>query len=379
MKLWDSLPPPRSGLRAVIIVPVRNEADHLGAALQALIGQTDFLRRPFDRGSYEVIVLANNCDDESAAIARRFARECPNFQLHVVEAALPTELAHIGYVRRRLMDEACRRLEIGGCDERAILSTDGDTHVAQDWLDKTLQELRTGADAVGGRIFTDSDQLPSAAALRIRRLDSAHSLLRSRLESLIDGDCDDPWPRHHQHFGASLAVTANAYRLAGGVPDVPYLEDEALVRALRRVDLKVRHSPLVRVTTSSRLEGRVAVGLSWQLRQWSENPDKHATRLFESADCFANALLARVELRRMWSRRARTPTLELDISTICVAEQLGVAPKLVFEAMANANHFGEAWEMIESLYHESTMAKDWVRLPQALMGFRRLVRDRLAN
>ena len=78
----------------------------------------------------------------------------------------------------------------------------------------------------------------------------------------------DPWPRHHQHFGASLAITVAAYRHVGGMPAEPFLEDEALYRRLRQHDLNVRHSDRVSVVTSSRRRGRVAVGLSWQLREW---------------------------------------------------------------------------------------------------------------
>jgi len=75
---------------------------------------------------------------------------------------------------------------------------------------------------------------------------------------LLDPQHFDPRPCHHQHFGASLAATAHANRLAGGAPDVPDLEDEALVRALEHADLRERHDPHVRVLISSRLDGRAA-------------------------------------------------------------------------------------------------------------------------
>lgn len=38
----------------------------------------------------------------------------------------------------------------------------------------------------------------------------------------------DPWPRHHWHFGASLALTARAYRCVGGLPMVRYPGNKAL-------------------------------------------------------------------------------------------------------------------------------------------------------
>ena len=375
--MWTTLPPPRPNLRCVVVLPVRNEAAHIGAALSALHAQKDLVGRPFDRASFEVLVLANNCDDDSAALARRFAREHADLRLHVTEVALAPDQANIGFVRRCLMDEACRRLELAGCGERAIASTDGDTRVAEDWLAWTLQELRRGADAVGGRILTDAAEIPSPEALRIRRLDAAHSLLRSRLASLIDPDRIDPWPRHHQHFGASLAVTAEAYRRAGGVPDVPFLEDEALVRALCRTDLRVRHSPVVRVTTSSRLDGRAAVGLSWQLRQWAHDPAEHGGRHVESAPRFARALVARRALRKSWEHsRRRHGDARPDVPQ-GVAEQLGLDAEQVGESLAGATHFGAAWETIERLRHDAAQPGDWVPLSEAMVGLRRLVSARL--
>jgi len=47
--------------------------------------------------------------------------------------------------------------------------------------------------------------------------------LLAELEGWLDPDPADPLPRHHQHFGASLAVTVDAYRRAGGLPSMPGL------------------------------------------------------------------------------------------------------------------------------------------------------------
>ena len=84
-----------------------------------------------------------------------------------------------------------------------------------------------------------------------------------QLEDQFDPCPADPWPCHHQHYGASLALTVRAYRRVGGLPAVPYLEDEALWQLLLGQGLPVRHSPHVQVYTSARRCGRVEVGLSW--------------------------------------------------------------------------------------------------------------------
>ena len=106
--------PPLSQTQISVIVPVRNEADTLPKTLLALANQVDFEDNPLDFKRYEVLVFANNCTDDSAAIARRFAQQHPQLQLHVVEQTLPEAEAHIGRVRQMLMDEAYRRLKLLG-------------------------------------------------------------------------------------------------------------------------------------------------------------------------------------------------------------------------------------------------------------------------
>ena len=221
---------------------------------------------------HEVIVLANNCRDGSAELARRFGARTPGLTLHVAEVDLPPARAHVGTARRLLMDEACRRLISLGRPRGVIASTDGDTRVGPGWLAATWDEVARGADAVGGDIRTDRAGRASLG-LRARRAylaDVAYRRLLAELEARLDPDPADPWPRHHHHTGASLAVTAEAYRLAGGLPALRTAEDVALVDALRRRGLKVRHSPMVRVVTSARRFGRADGGMADTLRGWSE-------------------------------------------------------------------------------------------------------------
>lgn len=95
---------------ASVIVPVKNEARRLVRALTALAGQTQMDGRPFAYRRYEVLVPANNCRDESAALARMVARQDPGFRLRVLEVELEGDQACAGFGRKRLRDEACRRL-----------------------------------------------------------------------------------------------------------------------------------------------------------------------------------------------------------------------------------------------------------------------------
>jgi len=152
------------------------------------------------------------------------------------------------------MDQPLTRRESIGRPRAAMLSTNAETRVAPGWLAARLQELATGCDAVGGGTVTDDSVRPSPAGLRIQHFDTAHALLRRGWPACSIRSPSIPGPAI-----TSLAATAHANRLAGGAPDVPDLEDEALVRALEHADLRVRHSPHVRELTSSRLGGGAAV------------------------------------------------------------------------------------------------------------------------
>lgn len=267
--------PPHADCRAIAIIPVRDEVATLAATLRALAGQVGLDGRPLPPSSFEVIVLANNCRDGSAELARRFAADQPGFALHVAEAGFPAAIAHVGTSRKWLMDEACRRFLALGHPRGVIASTDGDTRVAPTWLATICLAIDRGADAVGGDIRTDRAGRqaldPRARASYLR--DVRYRRLVDELAARIDPDPRDPWPRHHHHTGASLAVAAGAYRQVGGLPPLRSSEDIALVAALRRAGLAIRHAPEVRVITSTRRLGRAPGGMADTLLGWSGGND----------------------------------------------------------------------------------------------------------
>ncbi len=223
----------------MVIVPAKNEEQALPAALKALYQQTDPEGRPINRRCYEVIVLANNCTDATAEVVHRFARAHPDAHFHVVSCHLPPPCAHIGYVRRVLMDEAYRRLMLRGQARGVIASTDSDSTVNTTWVYHTLKAVRQGADAVGGRIRTTSQAIGRKYYLQ----DVMYRYLQAQLELIIDPQPADPWPRHFQNFGPSLAVTSEFYERAGRMPVLRKLEDVRFYEALQRCDARIRHCP----------------------------------------------------------------------------------------------------------------------------------------
>jgi hypothetical protein len=337
--LHRQLPAPRPELLASIIIPAKDEVENLPTTLAALAAQTTLAGQLLPPNSFEIIVLANNCADDTAAVVRQQAQRFPHLVLHVAELCLPAAKAHVGRARRLLMDEACARLEQVGRPAGIIASTDADTRVAPNWLAAIQAEILAGADAVGGRILTEITGRALQPLRRIQARDAAYRQLCARLEDLIDPTAIDPWPRHHQHFGASLALTARAYRQVGGLPNVRFLEDEALCQALRRHDLGLRHSPVVQVLTSARRQGRVEVGLSWQLREWLHMSQQQREPQVAAPAQLAALWQLRRQLRGYWASRP-------DHQSPLLAAQLSLPADVLLARVRHAATFGKLWDWL---------------------------------
>lgn len=353
--LFNSPPPPPT-LTVSVVVPVRNEAHHLEQTLDALRNQCHADGQPLNPDTYEVLVLANNCTDQSYAVARQYQQRYPDFALRVTQIQLPPGKANIGTVRRLLMDEAYRRLtSANGCG--IIASTDGDTVVDRCWVHYIKLEISRGNDAVGGRILTR----PDGSQVRQYHLRNVlYRTLIARAEAVLDPAPHDPWPRHFQHFGASIAVTCQMYRKAGGLPQKPYLEDEAFYKALLRTDAKVRQSPHVKVMTSTRMEGRVAIGFSEQLRYWSSMVRLNKCQVAEPAEAVITRLRNRQRLRAYWSTRSQlnhTDTLP------SIAADLLLDPEWLYRMVQKSAFFGQLWEQVEKKMATGSWTKKWRPVP----------------
>ncbi|MBW4517671.1 MAG: glycosyltransferase [Timaviella obliquedivisa GSE-PSE-MK23-08B] len=365
---------PLSQCNICVIIPVRDEAETIESTLLALVHQVNFQGCPLDPDSYEVIVLANNCRDNSAAIARRFAEQYPTFVLHVVEIELPHAQAYIGRVRQLLMDEAYYRLVQLGHNRGLIASTDGDTRVAPNWIAATLEEIHRGADAVSGRLLTDRNDRAlldtHTRACYLRAV--GYGYLSVELEAYIDPDPFDCLPRHHQHGGASLAVTAEMYAIAGGMPSVRTPEDVAFYQALVRVGARFCHSSQVRVFTSMRRQGRTDNGMANQLSQWTDLGQQHQPYLVESAAALETRWWGRKNLRSLWRCTLDGfPPKAQEIRAI--ANLLQVNALWLNQAMVKAGSFAELFMLVEQQQmQEGNWQKTWkpVEIKRAIADLR---------
>jgi Glycosyl transferase family 2 len=357
-----------------VIVPVRNEAKLLEACLNSLASQVDLKGQSLDPKRYEVILLANNCNDESAAIAYRFSQEHPDFKLHVVERTLPPAEAYIGRVRQILMDEAYARLArlgLAGLGSKCgiVASTDGDTQVSSTWIAATQLEISRGADAVGGRIIADEascEALDPFVKMRYIRGDYYHQLI-VELESYLDLNPHDRWPRHAQHYGASLAVTAQMYQKAGGMPATRTPEDVAFYRALLKAGARFRHSPLVQVSTSARQTIRIEQGFAAQLNKW-EALGKQQAFLVESADAIETRFKMRLHLRHLWRQILEGYQHSTKDVSAC-ASTLGVGAQWLWTELSQPQSFDLLFEGVEAYQQQNDVwQKRWplVHLEQAI-------------
>lgn len=350
---------PSASLMLSIIVPVRNEAGHVLQTLHALSNQQDRQGRPFGYESYEVLLLVNNCTDETYRIARDYQLNHPDFVLHIAECWLHPEKAHIGTARRLLMDEACHRFGLLGKPKGIIASTDGDTVVDPAWVYHTIEEIQKGNDAVGGRILVDSS---NGKAGSYHALDETYRILAAQTESILDPLEHDPWPRHYQYFGASLAVTASMYDRAGRLPRLPYLEDDAFHRALLRKDAKIRKSPLVKVLTSDRHQGRVCIGLSEQLKKWSQMEHLQEPQLVAGARELVAHFTNRQRVRTCWNDAHKWGRYDTDLLA-SAAHEFSIAPHWLQHELENSRYFGSLWENIESRMQAGGWYAKWQPVP----------------
>ena len=286
-----------------------------------------------------VLLLLNNCVDSTETVARNLSASLP-FNIHIINHVFPPANAHAGSARRLAMRLAADLGDPGG----ALLTTDADSIVAEDWVARNLLALATGADAVCGRVDID----PTDAALIPMNLhaDDARECelaeLLDQIACVLDPDPADPWPRHTEAAGASIGVTVAAFMRSGGIPAVATGEDRAFVKLLARMDARIRHDPTIRVTASGRLIGRAQGGMADTIRR----------RIYQQDEFVDDSLEPAVDAYRRadFRRRVRLAWLDPHVGHMTrtdLAADLGIRRGALLRMLGNF-HFGSAWADIEA-------------------------------
>jgi glycosyltransferase involved in cell wall biosynthesis len=314
-----------SGAATIIAIPVKNEEARIGRCLDALSRQTE----AFD----QAVLLLNNCTDGTLKICKEFSRR--SGRIRIVQHELFGDLASAGEARRLALEYA---LEMAG--DGVILTTDADAVPGERWVADNLRALAQGADVVCGRAMLDPADAPRIPeALHTDASNEARLLsIQDEISAIIDTVSADPWPRHQDHSGASIAVRAATLRRAGGAPHVSTAEDRALIERLLLVDAKVRHAEIV-VRVSGRLDGRAHGGMADTIKRRLQRPDVFTDERLEPTVDAYRRVLTKARLRQVLFGCGDADSL---------AEEILLGSE-VMHHLLRAEYFGMAWAEVQRL------------------------------
>ncbi|MFN4271366.1 MAG: glycosyltransferase [Aliihoeflea sp.] len=277
----------------VVAIPARNEEALLPRLIAALARQTivRHLHQPL-----RVVLVLNNTDDRSLAAALEAAAHAPQLRMTIEEEVFPLDQAHVGQARHLAMEIAAREAPSG-----VILTTDADAVPSDNWVENNLRAIRSGIDLVGGQIIGDRQEEETLGAGFLRRAltHARYASLRDELAWLIDPIDHDPWPRHRDHTGASIAVRSDVYRATGGMDPLPFREDLAFVSKVVAAGYRLSHPLDVVVTVSARTNGRAPGGMADCLRSWVREEMEGVPLLLECPDAIERRLHLRRSMRAL--------------------------------------------------------------------------------
>lgn len=232
-----------------VVVPACDEAERIRSSLRAVAVS---VRRAIDqrrtrRHRTLIVVVANGCRDDTAALARQTlsATGLP-YRL------LDLDRANVGRARRRGCEAALAALDERWPRRQLWLAhTDADTRVPCDWLLRHFDEADAGAAAVAGVVRLD-------ACRRHAGVDGRYARFAAVYATSDDGT-------HPHVHGANLGTRADVYCAVGGWRSRPLAEDHCLWQRVRA------HYPVAATTrswvaTSARLSGRAEGGFADTLR-----------------------------------------------------------------------------------------------------------------
>jgi glycosyltransferase involved in cell wall biosynthesis len=214
------------------VIPAHNEEDLLPACLAAVRGAIRILTT----ASVHLVVVADACDDRTAALARRGAASVVEIGDRSVGAARDAGVREVLSWTRHLDPAAVW-----------LATTDADTVVPASWLSQQVHYADAGWDAVVGTVtVTDWAGHPPEMP----------PLFREHY-----GDGQGQGTHRHVH-GANLGFRAEAYLAAGGFGPSPTAEDHALVESLSAAGRRILRTTSVSVVTSARRRARAPRGFS---------------------------------------------------------------------------------------------------------------------
>lgn len=222
--------------RVDVVLPAHDEAERIGACLDALAAARDRLATDRPDVEVSVTVVLDGCTDGTDRVAERYPVD-----------VVTTPRVGVGRARTIGVQHALRTHRADLTD-RWLAHTDADSRVPEGWLVQQSDALRSGAHVLVGAVVPDPDDLDAATLARWTRAHPPGAALG------------------HVH-GANLGVLASAYLALGGFDPVPEHEDVRLVERARATGLRVDATVDLPVVTSGRFAGRTPGGYAEHLRQ----------------------------------------------------------------------------------------------------------------
>ena len=161
-----SVPTGAANHRLVVLVPAHDEAELIGRCLASLFDQS------YPRELYRVVVIADNCQDSTAALARAAG----------AEVMVREDLTAVG--KGRALRWATERLLALDAGLDAVVVVDADSVAHPELLRELAAELDTGAGAVQGEYLVLRDGSSSRAGLKAAALFLFHRVRFSGLAAL---------------------------------------------------------------------------------------------------------------------------------------------------------------------------------------------------
>ncbi|GBR46303.1 glycosyltransferase [Gluconobacter roseus] len=255
----------------VVAIPVCNEEEHIIPCLLALAAQKDALDR--------VVLWINNTTDDTRNRALSLTGRLP-FELETVTVSYDPAQASAGLARRDAMAHTAKT----AAPDAILFTTDADSEVAPDWTENILAAFtQYPVEAVFGRVLLMPEEYRKIPPHlhEDEQAERAYGALLEQIGLMLRPEAHDPWPRHQEHSGASIAVTHEAWRRVGGIPHISSGEDREFYKALRRHGIPVRHDLEVRVYVSARLQGRAQGGMAETLARRLIAQDEYIDDAFE--------------------------------------------------------------------------------------------------
>lgn len=213
-----------------VVIPAHDEQQLLPACLRSVAVAAGRIA-PVTR----IVVALDRCTDRSAAIVTEF--RAAGLPVRSVVVPRPGVGAARAAGVRAVLAEF-------GAERTWLASTDADSEVPPNWLERQLAHVRLGAQVVVGTV-------------RVADWSAQPAEVRDRFAATYR-----PQAGHRHRHGANLACDARQYLAAGGYAELARDEDVDLIERLEALGCPMVWAADLPVVTSARLTGRAVGGFA---------------------------------------------------------------------------------------------------------------------